>query len=102
MSEASVEVHFFIGETYVQIFLGEVDKRKKKSVGTTGMVADSSAEGKKKDDVFSVIPKKIPTQGVGCSNTLTFGRRDWIRTSDLLLPKQTRYQAAPRADILFK
>ncbi len=30
VSEVSVEVHFFIGETYVQIFLGEVDKRKKK------------------------------------------------------------------------
>ena len=26
------------------------------------------------------------------------GRGDWIRTSDLLLPKQTRYQAALRPD----
>ncbi len=42
------------------------------------VAADSGAEDKKRDDVFSVIPKKIPTQGVGCSNTLTFGRRDWI------------------------
>ena len=26
------------------------------------------------------------------------GRDDWIRTSDPLLPKQMRYQAAPRPD----
>ena len=26
------------------------------------------------------------------------GRGDWIRTSGLLLPKQTRYQAAPHPD----
>ncbi len=28
------------------------------------------------------------------------GRSDWIRTSDPLLPKQVRYQAAPRSDNL--
>ena len=28
------------------------------------------------------------------------GRGDWIRTSDPLLPKQMRYQAAPRPDTL--
>ena len=28
------------------------------------------------------------------------GRRDWIRTSDPLYPKQVRYQAALLADIL--
>ena len=27
-------------------------------------------------------------------------RDDWIRTSDLLRPMQTRYQAAPRPDLL--
>ena len=27
------------------------------------------------------------------------GRDDWIRTSDLLLPKQARYQAAPHPDL---
>ena len=26
------------------------------------------------------------------------GRSDWIRTSDPLLPKQVRYQTAPRSD----
>ncbi len=28
------------------------------------------------------------------------GRRDWIRTSDPLYPKQVRYQAALLADII--
>ena len=28
------------------------------------------------------------------------GRGDWIRTSDPLLPKQMRYQAAPLPDVL--
>ena len=28
------------------------------------------------------------------------GRGDWVRTSDLLLPKQARYQAAPRPDFV--
>jgi site-specific DNA recombinase len=88
VSDVSVDVHFFIGETYVQIFMGEVDKRKKKSVGMTEMVADSGAEDKKKDGGFSDIPKKIPTRQVGCSNTLTVGRGDWIRTGDLLHPKK--------------
>ena len=27
------------------------------------------------------------------------GRGDWIRTSDLLLPKQARYQAAPLPEL---
>ncbi len=31
-------------------------------------------------------------------STIEDGRGDWIRTSDLLLPKQTRYQAALRPD----
>jgi hypothetical protein len=30
------------------------------------------------------------------------GRDDWIRTSDPLLPKQMRYQAAPRPDDKYK
>ena len=30
--------------------------------------------------------------------SLLFGRGDWIRTSDLLVPNQARYQAAPRPD----
>ena len=27
-----------------------------------------------------------------------FGRGDWIRTSDLFVPNEARYQAAPRPD----
>ena len=27
-----------------------------------------------------------------------FGRSDWIRTSDLLVPNETRYQAALRSE----
>ena len=34
---------------------------------------EDGVEGKKKDGGSSVVLKKIPTQGVGCSNTLTFG-----------------------------
>ena len=39
-----------------------------------------------------------PKDGVDRSNTLINGRRDWIRTSDLLHPKQVLYQAEPRAE----
>ena len=40
----------------------------------------------------------IPYTGKPCESRKEDGRDDWIRTSDLLLPKQTRYQAAPRPD----
>lgn len=34
--------------------------------------------------------------------TINTGRDDWIRTSDPLLPKQMRYQTAPRPDFITK
>jgi hypothetical protein len=66
----------------------------------TEEVTDSGSEDKKRDGVSSFIPfsKKIPTRGVGCSNILTFGRRDRIRTCDPLLPKQMRYRTALLAE----
>ena len=43
------------------------------------------------------------SQRVNCGNCVSseqFGRGDWIRTSDPLRPRQVRYQAALRPDIL--
>jgi site-specific DNA recombinase len=80
VSETSVDVHFFVGESYVQIFLGGMNSRKRKGAGADAMAAeDSGAENKKRDDGSSGIPANssgfcVPTRGVGCSNTLTFGR----------------------------
>src|SRR5450631_4209886 len=41
-----------------------------------------------------------PACGRGGEEHAAIGRGDWIRTSDPLLPKQVRYQAALRPDIL--
>ena len=42
--------------------------------------------------------KKPRTRGVRGITQGDFGRGDWIRTSDPLLPKQVRYQAALRPE----
>ena len=34
---------------------------------------------------------------IGYDLLISYGRSDWIRTSDPLLPKQVRYQTAPRS-----
>lgn len=45
VSETSVDMHFFVGESYVQIFLGEMNSKKRKAMGVDKVAAaDSGAE----------------------------------------------------------
>ena len=56
--------------------------------------ADASAEPASQARTRLPNPKTKPVQRTG----LVFGRGDRIRTCDILLPKQTLYQAEPRPD----
>ncbi len=85
-----LDINWALGDGYVKCVLASWN-----DLDATG---SPSASKIKKAEGFSSSPDFIPTKEVGCSNMLTIGRGDRIRTCDLLLPKQTRYQAALHPD----
>ena len=49
------------------------------------------------EEICACQEKKKKRHLPDVSKCLKYGRSDWIRTSDPLLPKQVRYQTAPRS-----
>ena len=93
VSPEAVFINFMTGTSYVRQFLERESGQARDSKSDF-----SDAENKKGANDSLASPLCPAPKGVRSSNTLTNGRGDWIRTSDLLLPKQTRYQTAPRPD----
>jgi DNA invertase Pin-like site-specific DNA recombinase len=91
--EEGFDINWAIGDGYVKCVLAswENPRNSDEAEASEGKAAIENEEGK----------KKPLTREVGGSQILTSGRGDRIRTCDLLLPKQTRYQAALRPDIKF-
>lgn len=89
------DVGFNVGQSY---FKREIDLGIKGSYGAFSK-SKAAVRGALPESVVGSNKNKAHKFFVGCgSNSLKIGRRDRIRTCDLLLPKQTRYQAALRAD----
>ena len=68
------------------------EKGKMRSGGNaTGRVRQQTMVAIWSQNAKEVIPP------IGYDLLISYGRSDWIRTSDPLLPKQVRYQTAPRS-----